>query len=841
MPILNEELHRLCKAKCFLLVDVREGFLHIPLDQESSLMTTMHTSYGRYRWLRLPFGISSAPEEFQMRIHNALEDLEGTICIADDILVFGEGDTYDEAETDHDRRFAALMERCARKNIKLNPDKLQFKLKEVKFMGNLITDKGMRADPEKISAISNMTQPHDKAGILRFIGMVNYLSPFCQNLSATIQPLRMLTREGVPFSWSSSQDTAFIKAKRLIASAPVLRYYDLQQPVTLQVDASDVGLGGALLQPNKNGVLQPVAFTSCSLNDTERRYSQIEKECLAICNGFQKFDQWLYGKKDIEVHTDHKPLEAIMKKPLHKAPARLQKMIMTLHRYTYKLLYKKGTSLYIADTLSRAALQKPVGAKVTGFEVYRLELETLSNESNPRLTEETEKQLQLETARDPILNNLYKVITNGWPDDKQQLLSALLPYWNFRDELTINNGLIYKGPLTVIPMSMHAEMLHKIHSNHFGAESSIRMAKQVLFWPGMGKAIRDMCDSCATCAQYGQSAPKEPMKSLPIPTLPWQVLSQDLFELNKQAYLVTVCHFSDWVEVDKLDDMLAKTVVQKTREHFARYGIPRLCHSDNGPQFISKEYQDFVKEYGFRHTTSSPYHPKGNGRAEAAVKVIKSMLKKSVNLQTALLNYRNTPPRGHTYTPAQRLLCRHIRTQLPTADCLLIPQVPNLMTVQKEIMDKRSSSKAYYDKSAGPEHSVINVGDYVYAKPAPNLRGQPWAYGKIVGKLNPRSYTLSTDRGTIIRRNRVQVRPAAPPPPCSRKPQLYLPITVQGHCHTTGPGPNAKSDVPHSVPKEPTSENVGSFSPNPETAISTQPEAIRLAPSGTAASKLGGV
>jgi hypothetical protein len=127
------------------MLDVRDGFLHAPQDEESSHMTTMHTTYGRYRWLRLPFDIASAPEEFQKRIIIALEVLEGVICIADDILVFGEGDDYKQAEKDHDRRLIALMERCIQQNIKLNAGKLQFKLKEVKFMGNINTSSHLKA------------------------------------------------------------------------------------------------------------------------------------------------------------------------------------------------------------------------------------------------------------------------------------------------------------------------------------------------------------------------------------------------------------------------------------------------------------------------------------------------------------------------------------------------------------------------------------------------------------------------------------------------------------------------------------------------------------------------
>ena len=223
------------------------------------------------------------------------------------------------------------MDRCHKLNIKINAAKLQFKLKELKFMGTIISDQGMKLDPDKVAAITQMQPPENKAALLRFIGMVNYLSHFCANLSSVVQSLRMLTQESVPFIWSTVQDGAFNKTKKLISSAPVLAYYDLDKPVVLQTYASDYALGGALLQPNDKGKLQPDAFTSSSISPTEQRYSQIRKECLAICNCFQKFDQWLYGKSDIEVHTDHQSLETILKKPLNKAPARLQRMLMKLN------------------------------------------------------------------------------------------------------------------------------------------------------------------------------------------------------------------------------------------------------------------------------------------------------------------------------------------------------------------------------------------------------------------------------------------------------------------------------------------------------------------------------
>ena len=133
-----------------------------------------------------------------MRLNTTLDGLDGAFCIADDILVYGEGDTYAEAEKNHDQRFTAFMDRCREKTIKLNPSKLQFKLKEINFTGNIVTDTGIRADPNKVKAITEMEPPANKSALLRFIGMANYLSTYCKNLSSTnttIEPLRMLTSQ----------------------------------------------------------------------------------------------------------------------------------------------------------------------------------------------------------------------------------------------------------------------------------------------------------------------------------------------------------------------------------------------------------------------------------------------------------------------------------------------------------------------------------------------------------------------------------------------------------------------------------------------------------------------
>ena len=203
-----------------------------------------------------------------------------------------------------------------------------------------------------------------------------------------------------------------------------------------------------------------------------------------------------------------------------------------------------------------------------------------------------------------------------------------------------------------------------------------------------------------------------------------------------------MCNYSDWIEVDKLDNTLSSTAIEKTKGHFARYGVPVICHSDSGPRLTSKHYRTFSVEYGFKHITSSPYHPKGNGRAEAAVKVAESMLKKADDFHSARLIYRNTPPQGHTYSPAQRMFLRHAKTTLPTTDQLLSPTMINFRFDEEEILKKRRDCKAYYERSGTVEQRPLNISTYAYAKPPPRQQGKPWIHGEVIKQDNSRSYTI---------------------------------------------------------------------------------------------------
>ena len=475
----------------------------------------MSTPWGRYKWNRLPYGISSAVEEFQNRIYEAVEGLGGVRGIADDLLVYGLGDTQEESEKQHDLNLIALLDRARERNLKLNPDKIQFKLKRTSFMGHCITKEGVKPDTSKIEAIIKLPLPDNVKSLQRFIGMVNYLNSFCPSLADTINPLHNLTRQNTAFVWSNVHQRAFEKAKQLISSSPCLTYFDVSKPIVLQVDASNVALGGALLQPDHNEKLQLVAFTSCLLRPNETNWAHIEKETLAICNACEKWDLWLYGLK-VVIHTNHHLLEIIFKKPLSKAPKRLQKLMMRLQHYSLDVINKKGSSLVLADTLSRAPLPHVNTTKQNNFEIFRVEIEKSDIHLNEnRLTSKTTSSLQEATKNDPMMNELANVVLNGWPSTKQKLPVSVSPYWNFCDDLIINYGIIFKGTQAIIPVSMQRDMLKKIHTSHLGADSNIKMCKDIVFWPGMQSAIRDMCSNCGTCAMFSKQNERECMLSQP--------------------------------------------------------------------------------------------------------------------------------------------------------------------------------------------------------------------------------------------------------------------------------------------------------------------------------------
>ena len=439
MPTLEELLPELSKARIFSSFDAKDGFYQVSLVDESSKLTTFWTPFGRYRYLRWPFGISLAPEVFESKLQECLADLPGVKVIRDDILVVGCGDTDSEALVNHDQNVICLLERPKQVSLKLNKNKVKLRQAEVKFMGHVISKDGLKPDPEKVSAIKNMPKPTSKAEVQTLLGFINYLSKFLPKLSDAPAPLRELTVSQSKFTWAKQHDEAFATIQQLVIQHPVLKFYNIEEEVTIQTDASDKGLGAVLLQRG-----QPVAFASRTLSPTETNYATIEKECLAIVFACERFNQYLARRESISVETDHKPLESIFKKSLLSAPCRLQRMLLRLQRFNLSVSYKPGSQMFLADHLSRAAQRETLRSEEP-FQVFSLELETLDPLVALKITPERLEQLQRSTGQDDTLQILKTTILTGWPMQKEEVPIKIREYWSYRDELTVHNGVLFKG------------------------------------------------------------------------------------------------------------------------------------------------------------------------------------------------------------------------------------------------------------------------------------------------------------------------------------------------------------------------------------------------------------
>lgn len=686
MNSVDDIITRLNGSNYYTVIDANSGFYQIKLSEESANYTTFSTPFGRYKHLRLPMGICSAPEIYQRAMSDLFSDLEGVEIVMDDILIHG------KTMAEHDKRLEAVLERCRKNNLKMNPKKTKVAQSEVNYVGHILTRDGVKPSNERIKSIVNMRDPENLSELQTILGMISYVSKFIPHLSDLNAPLRELKKQR-EWMWGDKERNAFKLIKEALISTPVLRYYDVNSPVTLTVDASRKGLGAAIIQ--KNGV---VAYASRALTPAEQRYAQIELEMLAIVFGCTRFHHLIYGMKNVVVESDHKPLEALHMKPLHSSPMRIQKMRLKLQPYTYTVKYIKGSCIGLADCLSR--LPQPYNKEdIADTDSYMVcKVETLTSNYHDKLASAT--------SSDEELQAVIKLILQGWPEHRHQVPVLASAYWEHRDSLGTYDGIVYRGERICIPQSLRGEMLKTLHSSHMGMVYTKHRARDIMFWPGMNRSIEELIKRCSTCLEYRNRPPKEPLKSHPVPELPWSNVSSDLFTLHGHNYIVLVDAYSGFIEVEELSDTSAKSVIRMIKANIARYGIMKTLISDNGPQYNCREFREFVSAYKFDHVTSSPEYAQSNGLAERAVQTVKQLIRKAVqngqDIYLSLLEMRNIPRTTSLGSPVQRLMGRRTKTLLPTTEALLKPQIIPPEIVKHQLEDTRLKQKHYYDNGKRP-------------------------------------------------------------------------------------------------------------------------------------------
>ncbi|KAL5463984.1 hypothetical protein EMCRGX_G032937, partial [Ephydatia muelleri] len=553
-------------------------------------------------YTRLPFGVASAPALFQKTMDIILQGMKHVMCYIDDILVTG------STEKEHFTQLEEVLKRLQHHGLKVKKDKCALFQDSVQYLGHKIDASGIHTTDSKVEAVKNAPAPKNVQELRSFLGLLHYYGRFIQQLSTLLQPLNELLKSNRRWNWTSECQSAFVKAKERLVSAPVLAHYDPSLPLKLAGDASAYGIGAVISHTYPDGQERPIAFASRTLSAAELSYSQIEKESLSLVYGVKKFHQYLYGRKFVLV-TDHKPLVTLLG-PTSGIPtlaaARLQRWALILSAYSYDLEFRPTQRHSNADGLSRL----PVVSKDRDDSSDVPET-AIFNISQVHSLPVTAMQLQRATRRDPILSKVFLLMQQGWPG---VVSDDLKPYQSRQAELGTEGGCLLWGIRVVVPQALQSKVLGELHKNHPGVVRMKALARSYVWWPGLDNDIEHHVKNCQPCQTVRNSPPSAPLHPWLWPTRPWQRVHVDFAgPFQGKMFLLVVDAHSKWPEVVNMTTTSAQCTIEELRRMFASYGIPEQLVSDNGPQFVSGCFEEFMKMNGVKHIKCTPYHPSSNG------------------------------------------------------------------------------------------------------------------------------------------------------------------------------------------------------------------------------------
>jgi len=760
---MQDILPTLAGAKYFSILDAKSGFWNLQLDEESSHLTTFSSMYGRFRFRRLPFGLSCAGDLFQRKIDEVLKGLKNLENIADDILVVG----YEEDGSDHDEAVEALLKRAREYNLKFGPEKCKLRVTAVPFFGEVASRKGIKPDPKKLEGMSKMKTPKDKIQLQSFLGCLNFMSKFTPELSTLVKPLRQLTSANAEFVWTPNHTDIFEKAKRIIKKDCALQYYRPEKSLYIESDASKIGLGAALLQIDPKiqteydteipptECLRPIAYGSKSLTTTEQNYSNIEREALGILHALQKFHHYTFGRHT-HIITDHRPLLAIFKKDVATASPRLQRILMKMHQYNISLSYRPGPEMHLADCLSRVGHIADTEKEIPDMKITVDSVCTIDE-----ITVLSADEIRDKTLEDDKLQRVVEYVLNGWPEHISEIHDeSIRQYYNFRDEIGIVNGILVKGQRLIIPTELRNVVLTALHTHHLGIEKTRNLARTTVYWPGLNKEIIEVVEQCTTCNELHDTQKRCNLQPYDIPPCAWHTLGTDVFYYHGDKFLLIVDYYSKFPIVKKLMNESSSHIISTFKEVFAEYGIPEKIVSDSGSNLTSQEFKTFASALDIKTVASSPYHHQSNGQAENAVKQIKNLMKKcddaNEDIHNALLLLRSTPITGLRSSPAELLQGRRFKSFLPRIEM----SRENDDQIQS-LQSKQENMKKYHDlKHGAKEPKEFYIGQQIMVQKEDQ---GPWTHGMIVARNtadhNNRSYKVKiTMTNRIITRNEKHIR-----------------------------------------------------------------------------------
>jgi hypothetical protein len=632
LPLIDETLARISRAKIFTKLDIRQAFHRIRIDPSSEDLTTFRTRYGSYKCKVLPFGLTNGPATFQHYMNETLMEYLDDFCTAylDDILI------YSENPLEHTEHVRKVLLRLRKAGLQADIKKCEFNVTRTKYLGFVVSTDGIEVDPEKVEAICNWKHPTTVKGVQSFLGFCNFYRRFIRNYGKTAAPLTQLTRKEHVFDFNRDCIRAFEKLRTALIHAPLLTHFDVDKHCLLETDASDTVIAAVFSQLGLDGEWHPVAYFSKSMAPAEMNYPIHDKEMLAIVRAFEHWRAELEGTDHpVEVLTDHKALEYFMS--TKALSARQARWAEVLSRYNFKILYRPG-STNTADPLTRMDIDT---ADLNCTKASARQQQLLGTDRlDPQIVWElqTLELSPIEQHLDLVDSILQLNRTSSEFDKARVLADQKKGYWSLTD------GLLKRHGRVAVPESLRARLLTEAHcqiaSAHPGGGKTKKIVRARYYWYKMNDDIERFVRNCHACRRSTVPRDKTPglLHPLPIADRPWQHLSVDFksFPKDRRGF-DTIAVFVDRFGKRPISIPCYRTI---DAQELARiyiihvhkyYGPATTIVSDRGPQFVSAFWDEFNRILGTKIKLSTAFHPQTDGQTENANQYIDQRLRPFVN------------------------------------------------------------------------------------------------------------------------------------------------------------------------------------------------------------------
>jgi hypothetical protein len=583
------------KNKFFAKVDLRWGYNQIPVEQSDVPKTAITSPCGHHEWLVMGFGFADAPAYFQSTIESIMGDLlnQGAVVYLDDILVYAEN--FEEFLS----RLDKVLERLNRAGAKIHLGKSDFLPQTLKYLGMEFSARGVSHLPERIRKLNEYPAPESMKALRSFLGFANYFRSFIKDFALHEGQLRQLPARN--FVYTSEDSKSFEALRSAVSSNSVLASFDPSLQTQLHVDASGTGLGAVLCQVHANKEVRVVAYASRLLSSAERRYSNTERELLAIeWSVCDRFRLQLTGLS-FEVHTDHAALvhECKLKLPT----SRIHRMLLKLDAFDCTICYKQGSLNVAADFLSR------LPDKSVSLDRSCCSISLQQGESSTSA------------------GQVKKRVRFAVPEEESQAC----------------NNISCRAERKFVSVQERRQVLHDYHVvalQHLGVKKTYDALCQRFYWPGMARDVRVFVEECSMCQKYNTVSRKPVHTVAPINTqAPQEMLCIDVVgplprSIGKKYLLVAVDHHSKfaWVKsTSRVDGFGARVFVQ---DLFRRYGPWQAVVSDNAKMFTGAAFSSLLLDWGVSSRHISTYHPEGNGTAERFVRTLRQLQRKNSSHST---------------------------------------------------------------------------------------------------------------------------------------------------------------------------------------------------------------